>query len=145
MLALVSVDIDVARDMPIVFGDRRRLCEVWENLIGNAVKFVGTQPHPRVTVGVRHAGSPSPEREWTFFIRDNGFGIDPHYHDRIFTLFEKLDPHSEGTGIGLTIARRIVENHGGRIWAESEGVGHGSTFCFTLVRGPTGTDIGGQS
>jgi len=66
------------------------------------------------------------------FVRDNGKGVDPGHHERIFGLFEKLDPAGEGTGVGLTIARRIVEAHGGRIWVESEGRGRGATFCFTL-------------
>jgi signal transduction histidine kinase len=65
-------------------------------------------------------------------VRDNGIGIDPRHHDTVFGLFEKLDSNSEGTGIGLTIVKRIVETHGGRIWVESQGIGHGSTFCFTL-------------
>ena len=67
-----------------------------------------------------------------FFVRDNGVGIDPRYHKRIFELFEKLDPGTEGVGIGLALAKRIIEVHGGRIWVESEGQGRGSTFCFTL-------------
>ena len=68
-------------------------------------------------------------------VRDNGMGIDPRYHDKVFGLFERLDPSIDGTGIGLALVKRIVEVHGGRIWVESEGEGRGSTFCFTLPRG----------
>jgi signal transduction histidine kinase len=67
-----------------------------------------------------------------FYVRDNGIGIDPAYQEKIFGLFEKLDPRYEGTGLGLAIPRRIAEIHGGRLWAESPGPGQGSTFCFTL-------------
>ncbi len=69
------------------------------------------------------------------FVRDNGAGIAPEYHEKVFGLFERLDPGaSDGTGIGLALVKRIVEVHGGRVWVESEGIGHGSTFCFTLPR-----------
>jgi signal transduction histidine kinase len=67
-----------------------------------------------------------------FFIADNGIGIDPRYLERIFNLFERLDVATYGTGVGLTIVRRIIEVHGGKIWAESRGVGKGATFRFTL-------------
>jgi signal transduction histidine kinase len=69
------------------------------------------------------------------YVRDNGQGIDPRYHHRIFELFEKLDPGTRGPGIGLALARRIIEVHSGRIWVESEGQGRGSTFYFTLPGG----------
>ena len=68
------------------------------------------------------------------YVRDNGIGIDPRYHEKIFGLFEQLNQRVEGTGIGLTLIRRIVVVHGGRIWVESEGQGRGSTFWFTLPR-----------
>ena len=79
------------------------------------------------TAGVPKAGSPP-----IFFVRDNGMGIDRRYHRKIFGLFERLETGEEGTGIGLAVAKRIVELRGGRIWVESEGEGRGSTFCFTL-------------
>jgi len=122
-----NVEVDVAPDMPILVGDRTRLREIWENLIGNAAKFMGDQPAPRIKVGVQDR-----DGEVVYFVRDNGIGIDDRYREKIFGLFEKLDPNTEGTGVGLAIVKRVVETHGGRIWVESEGIGHGSTFCFTL-------------
>jgi two-component system sensor kinase FixL len=122
-----GVEIVVAPDLPSVTGDRRRLVEVIQNLLENAIHFRGDQPHPRIEVTTR-----SQDGELTLLIRDNGIGIDPRYHQRVFTLFEKLDPSSQGTGIGLAIVKRIVEVHGGQIWVESAGEGAGSTFCLAL-------------
>ena len=122
-----NVRVEIAPDMPVVVGDRVRIREIWENLLSNAAKFMGEQRHPCIEVGVRDQ-----DGETVYFVRDNGIGIDPRYCTRIFNLFEKLDPDSDGTGIGLAIVKRIVEIHGGRIWAESEGSGCGSTFYFTL-------------
>jgi signal transduction histidine kinase len=111
----------------ILCGDRRRLVEIWQNLIDNAVKYLGDQPAPRIEIGVR-----ARDGEQVFFVRDNGIGIEPRYHDKVFGLFEKLDPKSEGTGLGLALVRRIVELHRGTIWVESDGPGTGSCFFFTL-------------
>jgi PAS domain S-box-containing protein len=122
-----GVTVDIAPDLPTVYGDRIRLRELFENLIDNAVKFMGDQPHPRVEVGARREGEAT-----VCFVRDNGTGIDPRFHEKVFGLFERLDQKVEGTGVGLAIVRRIVEVHGGRIWVESAGAGRGSTFCFTL-------------
>ncbi len=121
----VAVEIDPA--MPVVFGDRVQLLEVYQNLLENAVKYMGEEPAPRVEVGARRE-----DGEVVCCVRDNGMGIDPKYHEKVFGLFERLDSQTEGTGIGLAIVKRVVEVHGGRIWVESEGEGHGSTFCFTL-------------
>ncbi len=122
-----GVELDVAADLPVVRGDRIRLIEVVQNLLDNAVKFMGEQREPHVEVGVRcDRGRP------VFFVRDNGMGIEPEYCDKVFGLFERLFPEVEGTGIGLALVRRIVEVHDGRAWAESDGPGQGSTFCFTL-------------
>ena len=114
-------------DGPTVYGDRPRLREVLDNLVDNAIKFMGSQPHPQVEIGVRHD-----EKERVFYVRDNGMGIDPPYHEKVFGLFEKLDAETDGSGVGLAIVKRIVQVHGGRVWVESEGAGQGSTFCFTL-------------
>jgi len=92
---------------------------------------MGDQPQPAIQIGWRL----EPE-EPAFFVRDNGIGIDPAHHERVFGLFDKLDPRTEGTGVGLALARRIVEVHGGRTWIESEGQGHGTTVCFTLPAPP---------
>jgi len=89
---------------------------------------MGDQPDPHVEIGVEDR-----DGERVFFVRDNGKGIDPRYSEKIFGLFDKLDPESEGSGLGLALVKRIIEVHGGRIWVESEGVGRGSTFCFTLA------------
>lgn len=122
-----NIRVNVEPDLPIVRGDRPRLVEVMQNLIDNAAKFMGDQPAPQIDIGVRKKNN-----EHIFFVRDNGIGIQPEYHEKVFGLFDKLDAQSEGTGIGLALAKRIVEVHGGRIWVESEGKGQGSTFCFTL-------------
>jgi PAS domain S-box-containing protein len=126
-LAQRGVQVDIAPDLPVVYGDRHRLREALQNLVDNAAKFMGEQPDPRVEIGVRLHGDQA-----VFYVRDNGMGIDPRYHDKVFGLFEKLDTKSEGSGIGLAIVKRIVEVHGGRVWVESEGLGQGSLFCFTL-------------
>jgi signal transduction histidine kinase len=111
----------------VVVGNRQRLLEVLQNLVDHAVKFMGTQPTPRIEIGCRQA-----EKETVYYVRDNGVGIAPQYHDKIFGLFEWLEPEGDGTGVGLALVKRIIEVHGGRIWVESAGQGCGSTFCFTL-------------
>ncbi len=89
----------------------------------------GDQPHPRVEIGVRRGADGAGQ---VFYVRDNGMGIEPRNQEKIFELFRRLDVEAEGTGVGLALVQRIVELHGGRIWVESEGLGQGSTFCFTL-------------
>ncbi len=115
-------------------GDRLRLVEVVQNLLQNAIKFMGTQSEPVIQVGHRghDAGGLA-----ILFVRDNGIGIDPRHLHRVFGLFDKLDAQAEGTGIGLAIVKRVIEVHGGRVWAESDGPSQGATFCFTLpLAGP---------
>ncbi len=137
-IARKQAAITVQPVMPQVFGDRPRLAEVLQNLIENALKCMGDQPHPRIEIGMREDDGVR-----VFFVRDNGIGIEKRYHDTVFGLFNKLNANSEGTGIGLALAQRIVELHGGRIWVESEGPGTGSTFCFTLAPQP-GTEGGAE-
>ena len=124
-----QVEIDVAPGLPVVHGERQRLVEILRNLIGNAVQFTAEQPEPRIEVGCRQPGD-----ETIFYVRDNGIGIDSQYLEKIFGLFERLSARTEGTGVGLALVKRIIEVHGGQVWAESAGLGHGSTFCFTLPR-----------
>jgi chemotaxis family two-component system sensor kinase Cph1 len=125
-----GVEVSVADGLPTVWGDRARLVEVLQNLVDNAAKFMGEQERPRVEIGMREQAG-----ERVFFVRDNGIGIDPRFRDRVFGLFEKLDPDSEGSGVGLALIKRIVDQHNGRVWVESEGKGKGTTVCFTLPEG----------
>jgi PAS domain S-box-containing protein len=120
--------VEIQPGLPGVHGDRLRLVEVVQNLVDNAAKFVKSDGEPRVEIGCRGRETAG---QVVLFVRDNGIGIAPEFHDRVFGLFNKLDPQTEGTGIGLALVRRIVEAHGGRIWVESD-AGQGATFFFTL-------------
>ncbi len=125
MLKGVAVEVDWA-DI-VLLGDRARLSEIWQNLIENAVKFMGGQAEPCIEIGAEPKG-----RDTVFFVRDNGMGIEPQYQDKVFGLFDKLSPGTEGTGLGLALISRIIELYNGRIWVESEGRDKGSCFRFTL-------------
>ncbi|MFQ5569817.1 MAG: two-component regulator propeller domain-containing protein [Rhodothermales bacterium] len=133
-IAARDVTVDIAPTMPVIYGDRVRLVEVYQNLIDNAVKFMGDQSAPLIEIGVRRGEDLEGEagEEIVCYVRDNGLGIDPRYQEKVFGLFERLEVGGEGTGVGLALVKRIVEVHGGRIWIESEGRERGSTFCFTL-------------
>lgn len=122
-----SATVDVA-SMPRVRGDRDQLVRLFQNLIGNAIKFCADkQPEVRITA-VRESD------RWTFSVRDNGIGLEKAYQERIFVIFQRLHARTEypGTGLGLAICKRIVERHEGRIWVDSE-PGAGSTFLFSLL------------
>ncbi|ABL00330.1 GAF domain-containing protein [Pelobacter propionicus] len=123
----VRVDVPVNRIM--LFGDRSRLVEVFQNLVENAVKYMGDQADPFIGIGAEQMAG-----ETVLFVRDNGMGIDQRYRENIFGMFNKLDVASEGSGLGLALVKRIVEMYGGRIWVESEGEGNGSSFRFTLPK-----------
>jgi PAS domain S-box-containing protein len=126
-----NIIVHVQPNLPTtVQGDRQRLTDVLQNLLDNAAKYMGDQTNPLVEVGQQGEEDGKP----IFFVKDNGIGIAPEYHERIFGLFNKLDATSEGTGVGLTLVKRIIEFHRGRIWVESN-LGKGSTFYFTLPRG----------
>jgi PAS domain S-box-containing protein len=124
-----GVQVEIASGLPTVLGDQTRLTQVLQNLVDNAVKFMGDQPEPRIEIGQQGRDS---EGNPIFFVRDNGIGIAPEHQERVFGLFNKLNTETTGTGIGLALVKRIIEVHGGRIWVESEGLGKGSTFCFTI-------------
>lgn len=114
-------------DLPSVMANPLQLSQLFQNLIGNAIKFCSDR-RPEIRISAEQTG-----REWTFCVRDNGIGIDPQYADRIFLIFQRLHKRDEypGTGIGLAICKKIVERHGGRIWVESRR-GEGAAFYFTF-------------
>jgi signal transduction histidine kinase len=122
-----QIKVEVETRLPLIFGDRERLIEVVQNLVDNACKFTKDQPKPWIRIGSTYR-----DGENVFFVSDNGAGIKQEYHEKVFGLFDKLDPTSEGTGIGLALVKRIIEVHGGRVWVESDGPDLGATFCFTL-------------
>jgi len=111
----------------MLFADSQHLRQIWHNLIENAIKYSRNDCLPRIELGVRQENG-----ETIFFVKDNGIGIDLRYGAKIFKMFEKLDPLSDGAGLGLSMIQRLVEKYGGRIWVESEGIGRGACFCFTL-------------
>lgn len=136
--ALLLLDVSVHEsgaevtcgDLPVVMGDRSQLMQLLQNLISNALKYRSADA-PQVHVSAARTGD-----KWTVAVRDNGMGIAPKHHQRIFEMFQRLHHPQEysGTGIGLAVCRRVVERHGGRIWVESD-PGHGSVFYFTLQAG----------
>ncbi len=121
----VSLRIEPA--LPRFRCDKTRMFEVLQNLVDNAIRFSAFGAERVVTIGAR-AGDDGP----VCFVKDNGIGIEARYREKIFDLFEQLDPARGGTGVGLALTKKIIEAHGGTIWVESEGTGHGSTFCFAL-------------
>lgn len=122
-----GADIQVG-PLPTLAGDARQLSQLFQNLIANAIRYRGSEP-PRITIGAAFR-----DDVWEFSVKDNGIGIDPQYHDRIFLMFQRLHTRTDypnGTGIGLAICKRIVDRHGGRIWVVSE-AGAGADFRFTI-------------
>jgi len=124
-----GVQVEATQETVWLHGDRFRLVQIFQNLVDNAVKFLGDQPSPRIEIGAEQE-----DGEIVLFVRDNGKGIDPQSHSKLFGLFEKLDPGTPGSGVGLATVRRIVEAHGGKIRAQSDGLGKGATFRFTLAK-----------
>jgi len=113
--------------LPPAYGDAHRLQEVLQNLVENALKFSLPGSPPEIEIGFKTVNG-----QTAYFVRDHGRGIEPRFQESIFGLFNKLDPRTDGAGIGLALSRRIVEFHGGAVWVESAGPGQGATFCFTL-------------
>lgn len=123
-------------DLPTIMADNTKLMQLFQNLIGNAIKFANRNP-PKIHISITRL-----EDEWLFSVHDNGIGIDPQYSDRIFIIFQRLHTRDEypGTGVGLAICKKIIECHRGRIWVESK-LGEGSTFYFTLPVGEQERDL----
>lgn len=118
--------------LPVLVADSSQLAQVFQNLIGNAIKFRGSEP-PLIRVSAELSG-----KEWVFSVADNGIGIAAEHVESVFVVFRRLHTHAEypGNGIGLSICKKILEQHGGRIWVESK-IGHGSTFRFAVPIKPT--------
>ncbi len=135
-LAKRQVALHLDRPLPMVYGDRQRLVEVFQNLVDNAVKYIGPQPQPKI-----HISATLHDQQVVCRVCDNGMGIEPRYREKVFGLFEKLDPQTTGSGVGLALVKRIVQMHGGRIWIESNGAGSGSAFLFVIPRKRTGDAI----
>jgi len=125
-----GIELVVRENLPTIYCDATRIYQVFENLLVNAVKFTGGNKKPRIEIGCRDRGD-----SYQFYVKDNGIGIDPKYHGRIFEMFQRLKQteDEEGTGLGLAIVDKIVKNHGGKVWVESE-KGGGATFHFTLPK-----------
>lgn len=117
-------------EMPTVMADETQMVQLFQNLIGNAIKFRKAEQIPQISINVSEV-----DKEWLFSVQDNGIGFDPQFAERIFVIFQRLHPNHEfsGTGIGLAVSKRIVERHGGRIWVESQ-PGEGATFYFTIPK-----------
>jgi signal transduction histidine kinase len=129
-MAIEDSQAIITRDpLPTVMADDTQMVQLFQNLIGNAIKF-RRQEQLRV-----HISAQAKEEEWVFSVRDNGTGIDPQYAERIFVIFQRLHSKEEypGTGIGLAVCKRVLERHGGKIWVESQ-PGQGSTFYFTIPK-----------
>ena len=123
----LNVQVEVADRLPLAPYAPRLLARVFRNLIDNAIKFMGDQPAPRITIGCERL-----REAHRFWVRDNGVGISPEHHDKIFGLFTRAHgADAPGSGVGLAVVRRIVETHGGKVWVEGE-PGMGSVFCFTV-------------
>lgn len=124
------IELIVENNLPTIYCDRERIGQVFQNLVVNAIKYMGDATNPQIEIGYKDRGG-----FHQFYVRDNGIGIDSKYHRKIFEMFHRLKTikDKEGTGLGLAIVDRIVSNHGGEVWVESE-KGKGATFYFTLSK-----------
>ena len=124
-----NVEFILSENLPQVFYSEKRLYQIFYNLLSNAAKFRSENKTPRVEIGYQEN-----KDDYTFFVRDNGIGIEQEYHDKIFEVFSQLkDTESEGTGMGLSIVKKTVEANQGKVWVESQ-KGVGSTFYFTIPK-----------
>ncbi|MCP4979300.1 MAG: HAMP domain-containing histidine kinase [Gammaproteobacteria bacterium] len=126
-VAANSTQLSIQELMPLVFVDRQRMTEVAQNLLENALKFSRSGSSPEVSVSAHEE-----QGRVICCVKDNGIGIEPKFQDQIFGLFNRLDQSYEGTGIGLTLVKRIIEVHQGNVWVESDGIDKGTRFCFSL-------------
>ena len=127
-IAFRNVKVITAPDFPEVFADLDRLLQVLQNLVSNALRFASNYSPPEIEIGWRKT-----DGELRFFVRDNGVGVDPINHENIFNPFYRIEHLDDGgAGIGLALVKLIIEQHNGRLWVESEGLGGGATFWFTL-------------
>lgn len=133
-----AATIDVSGEWPRIFASGDELTRLFQNLIGNALKYHDAQQQPRIEIASGTTGT-----HWRVCVRDNGIGIDPGQIDRLFQFFSRLQSRArfDGTGMGLALCRKIVAHHDGHIWAESAGEGHGSRFCFEIPLAETGTAL----
>ncbi|MFO7765055.1 MAG: PhnD/SsuA/transferrin family substrate-binding protein [Pelovirga sp.] len=122
-----AIDIKTALVPLYLHGDQLRFGQIWQNLIENAVKYMGDQPRPSIEIGVEER-----EKDIVFYVRDNGVGIAADQQQLIFGMFSQLHKGNDGIGLGLALVKKIVESYQGQLWVESAGVGQGSCFCFTL-------------
>lgn len=125
-----KAQVVITRDLPKLIGDRKRVYQVFENLIINALKYACDQPEARIEIGGGHN-----ENEILFYVKDQGPGIATEYHQKIFGLFQRLDADSRGTGVGLAIVSRAMQLHGGRVWVESQ-PSHGASFWLAFPLNP---------
>ena len=128
-----DAEIIIDENLPAVLGDRNQLVEVMQNLLDNALKFTSAGSAPQIRISALEQNN-----EVVCCVADRGIGIDPRYHDRVFELFERLDPRIEGTGIGLALVKRIIEVQNGKVWIEHDQGNQGTRICFSLPRGPSG-------
>ena len=129
-----GVVVKIVDKLPTVSVAPTKMVELLQNLIENAVKYMGPQANPRIEIGQGKPIQCDDQTQVVFFVRDNGIGIAPEYHESVFNLFEQLDPDGSGTGIGLSVVKRVAEVHGGQVWIESKGEGHGTTIFFSRMK-----------
>ncbi|HVP13005.1 MAG TPA: hybrid sensor histidine kinase/response regulator [Phycisphaerae bacterium] len=127
-LASGRIAVTIQDDMPSIMGEKHRIQQVFDNLLVNAIKYGSSAAEPRIEIGARQDGT-----EIHAFVKDNGKGIAPEFHERIFDLFQRLDQDKDGVGVGLAIVKKIVQVHGGRVWVESD-EGRGATFWLAFPR-----------